>query len=88
MGRPPAGINEVINKRCVSCHSSTPIDDVYTPPPNGIVYDTPRDIVKLKEKIMQRVVTTKTMPQNNKTGIMPEERNLIRCWIDQGAVVK
>ena len=78
-------INTIITKRCISCHSSKPTDDVYTAPPNGVVYDTPADIVKLKDKIMQRVVITKTMPQNNKTNITLEERDRIRCWIEQGA---
>ncbi len=80
-------IYSIFNERCVSCHSSKPTDDIWTSPPNGIVYDTPQDITKLTDKIMQRVVVTKTMPQNNKTGITPEERELIRCWIEQGAGV-
>lgn len=75
----------IVQQRCVTCHSSSPTDDVWTAPPNGIVYDTPNDIAKLTDKIMQRVVITKTMPQNNKTGITPEEREKIRCWIEQGA---
>jgi len=83
-----AQVNAIITKRCISCHSSKPTDDVYTAPPNGVVYDTPQDIVKLKDKIMQRVVVTKTMPQNNKTGITPEERDIIGCWINQGASLK
>ena len=81
-------VNTIIAKRCISCHSSKPTDDVYSAPPNGVVYDTPQDIVKLKDKIMQRVVITKTMPQNNKTNITQQERDLIRCWIDQGASIK
>ncbi len=78
----------IVNNRCVSCHSSKPTDDVYKAPPNGVVYDTPDDIVKKKDLIMQRVVITKTMPQNNKTNITQKERDLIRCWIEQGAEVK
>ncbi len=81
-------VNTIIQQRCISCHSSKPTDDVYTAAPNGIMYDTPLDIVKLKEKIMQRVVVTKTMPQNNKTNMTQKERDLIRCWIDQGALLK
>jgi uncharacterized membrane protein len=84
-------INEVtaiVNRRCIQCHSRRPTDDIITAPPNGIVYETPADIVKLKDKIMQRVVITKSMPQNNKTNMTQEERDLIRCWIDQGASVK
>jgi len=83
-----ATVNSIIQNRCVSCHSSKPTDDVYAAPPNGVVYDTPDDIVRKKDLIMQRVVVTKTMPQNNKTGITPKEREIIRCWIEQGARIK
>ena len=83
-----AEVNMIIQQRCVSCHSAKPTDDVYTAAPNGVMYDTPLDIVKLKDKIMQRVVITKTMPQNNKTNITQKERDIIRCWIDQGTSVK
>jgi uncharacterized membrane protein len=81
---PMATVNQIVQQRCVRCHSAQPTDDVFKSPPNGVVYDTPEDIVRLKDKIMQRVVVTKTMPQNNKTQMTEEERNLIRCWIEQG----
>lgn len=81
-------VNAIVQKRCITCHSAKPTDDVYTAPPNGVMYDTPDQIFKLRDKIMQRVVITKTMPQNNKTGIMQKERDLIRCWIEQGASLK
>ena len=83
-----AEVNAIIQNRCVTCHSAKPTDDVYKAAPNGVMYDTPLDIVKLKDKIMQRVVITKTMPQNNKTNITQKERDLIRCWIDQGASIR
>jgi uncharacterized membrane protein len=80
-----ATVTSIVQQRCVSCHSTRPTDDVFTTPPNGVVYDTPQDIVNLKDKILQRVVVTKTMPQNNKTGMTEKEREVIRCWIAQGA---
>jgi uncharacterized membrane protein len=83
-----AAVNAIVQKRCTSCHSVKPTDDVYKTAPNGVKYDTPDDIVRKKDLIMQRVVVTMTMPQNNKTNITQEERDLIRCWIEQGAVVK
>ena len=85
---PFAEVNAIVERRCKSCHSSHPTDDVFTAAPNGVMYNTPQDIVKLKDKIMQRVVVTKTMPQNNKTNMTDEERQIINCWIQQGAVVK
>lgn len=81
-------INAIIQQRCVSCHSSHPTDDIYKAPPNGVKYDTPLEIAAKKDLIMQRVVITKTMPQNNKTNMTPEERDLIRCWIEQGGSLK
>jgi len=83
-----AEINNIIQNRCVTCHSAKPTDDVNKVAPNGVMYDTPEQIVAKKELIMQRVVVTKTMPQNNKTSITQEERDLIRCWIEQGAQTK
>jgi len=81
-------INNIIQNRCLTCHSAKPTDDVNKVAPNGVMYDTPEQIVAKKELIMQRVVVTKTMPQNNKTSITQEERDLIRCWIEQGASTK
>ncbi len=78
-------IYPIIQTRCVSCHSAQATDDVWTSAPNGVMYDTPQQIVAKADLIMQRVVITKNMPQNNKTNITPEERDLIRCWINQGA---
>lgn len=77
----------IFQARCISCHSSRPTDETWTSPPNGVVYDTPQDIVRLTDKILQRVVITETMPQNNKTGMLPAERELIRCWIEQGGEI-
>lgn len=78
-------VNTIIQKRCVSCHSAQPTDEINKVAPNGVKYDTPDQIVLKKDLIMQRVVVTKTMPQNNITGMTLEERDLIRCWIEQGA---
>jgi uncharacterized membrane protein len=83
-----AQVNSIIQQRCISCHSSKPTDDVYTVAPNGVKYDTPIEITAKKELILQRVVLTNTMPQNNKTNMTLEEREIIRCWIEQGATLK
>ena len=78
-------VNNIITKRCVQCHSAHPTDDLLKVPPNGIMFDDPKNIVKYSERILVRAVTTKTMPQANKTQITQEERDVIQCWIDNGA---
>jgi uncharacterized membrane protein len=79
-----AQVSQVVQQRCVSCHSARPTDEVFRTAPNGVVLDSPADILRLQDKILQRVVITRTMPQNNKTGMTEAERDLIRCWIEQG----
>ncbi|MGC4041527.1 MAG: urate hydroxylase PuuD [Flavobacterium sp.] len=81
-------VQAIVQKRCMQCHSSSPTDDVYKVAPNGVKYDTPKEIFDKRDLIMQRVVITKTMPQNNKTEMTEEERNIIRCWLEQGASLK
>ncbi len=80
-------VQPIVSKRCVQCHSSNPTDDVQKTAPNGIMFDTPDQFEKQKDRIMVRVVQTKTMPQANKTGITEEERELIGIWIEQGGKI-
>lgn len=79
--------NAVIQARCVQCHSANPTDDQWTTAPNGVMYDTPEQIVAMADKIMTRAVRTKTMPQGNKTGMTDEERTVLKRWILQGAKI-
>ena len=79
--------NEIIQKRCVQCHSAKPTDNVQVVAPVGVKFDTPAEIEKMAQRIMSRAVITKTMPQANKTGITDEEREIIGAWIEQGAKI-
>lgn len=80
-------VQPIFIKRCQSCHSAKPTDDVQKVAPNGIAFDHPAEISKMADRIMFRVVQTKTMPQGNKTGITDEEREMIGRWIQQGALI-
>ena len=78
-------VYQVMTRRCASCHSEKPIDDENVIAPNGVMFDTPEQILANKDEIYTRAVVTKTMPQNNKTGMTDAERNLIKRWVEQGA---
>ncbi len=84
----PATFKEVkviIEKRCTQCHAAKPTDDVQKVAPNGVMFDTEEQIRAYKDRILNRAIVTKTMPQGNKTNMTQEERDLIQCWIDNGA---
>lgn len=79
-------ISTIINNRCTICHSSNPTDVIWRVAPNGVKYDTSEQIYNLRDKIFQRVVVVKNMPfNNNQTQMTQEERDMINCWINQGA---
>jgi uncharacterized membrane protein len=74
-----------VDTRCVSCHSTTPTDDIFRAAPNGVAFDTPESIRLRAETIKQRTVLLKNMPLANKTGMSEIERETLGRWIDQGA---
>ncbi len=79
--------NEVIQTRCVTCHSASPTDDEWKVAPNGVMYDTPEQIKFMSNKIMTRAVRSKNMPLGNKTKMTEEERTILKRWIVQGAKI-
>ncbi|NUP06606.1 MAG: urate hydroxylase PuuD [Polyangiaceae bacterium] len=78
-------VAEIMHNRCTPCHSTTPTDATYKIAPNGIMFDTPDQIVRMAPKIKERAVTLKNMPLANVTQMTVEERETLRAWIDQGA---
>lgn len=84
---PFSEVQSIILERCAPCHSKSPTDDVFIVAQGGVMFDTPEQIVQHKDRIMNRAVVTKTMPQGNKTKITKEERKKIETWIVQGGKV-
>ena len=78
-------VKGVIERRCVSCHSRTPTDEVFRLAPNGVTFDAPESIRAHAETIRTRVVLLRNMPLGNKTGMTDEERALLGRWLAQGA---
>ncbi len=79
---------EVITKRCTTCHSAKPTDDIFSVAPVGVMFDTSEQIKMRIDRIRDRVVINRTMPLGNKTKITEEERQLLGKWIEQGANIK
>jgi uncharacterized membrane protein len=83
-----AQVRAIIAQRCQPCHSQYQSDRTFGPAPGGVTFDTPESIARLAPRIEVRAVQTKTMPLANKTGMMPEERELLARWIAAGAPLR
>jgi uncharacterized membrane protein len=75
----------VIARRCQPCHSSQPTQPGFPAAPNGVMFDTPDQIVGRSQQIYEQAVVTKNMPFSNLTNITQEERDLLAAWVQQGA---
>ena len=82
-----ARVQEIIANRCSTCHSARPSDDVFTAPPNNVMFDTPEQIQRWSAQIQKRAVEQQNMPLMNKTKITAEERGELARWIADGARV-
>jgi len=82
---PFADVRVVIAQRCAPCHSTAPTYPGIPAAPAGVAFDTPEQMRAKADRILDRAVTTKTMPLGNLTGITDAERDLLRRWVEAGA---
>ncbi|MEC9010870.1 MAG: urate hydroxylase PuuD [SAR324 cluster bacterium] len=85
---PFALVRTILDQRCLSCHSTTPTDEVFKTAPKGIVFDDNKGVKAQANLIKIQAVTTMAMPLGNKTGITPEERIILGRWIEEGASIE
>lgn len=78
-------VHQIIQTRCLSCHSRQPSDATFGVAPGGVSFDHEEEIQKFASRIRVRVVQYKTMPLGNKTKMTDQERVLLGRWIEQGA---
>jgi uncharacterized membrane protein len=82
---PFAVVRNIVTARCVTCHSATPTFPTFGPRPGGVSFEDDASIRAHADRILVRVVETKTMPLGNMTAITEEERETIGRWVLQGA---
>ncbi|MDH5622657.1 MAG: urate hydroxylase PuuD [Gammaproteobacteria bacterium] len=70
----------VINARCLSCHSSAPVHPAFPAAPLGVMFDNDEQILAAAERIYVQSVVTRVMPIGNLTAMTNEERQIIEQW--------
>ncbi len=82
-----AQAREIINRRCLACHSAYPTQPAFAAATGGVFYDTPEQIKLKVDRIKIRAGDQKTMPLSNLTEMTDAEREELGRWIDQGAKI-
>ncbi len=75
-----AQVRNVIDARCVSCHSAAPAHPAFPAAPLGVMLDTDDQIRAEAERIYRQAVVSKVMPIGNLTAMTDEEREIISRW--------
>ena len=83
-----ADVREIIQSRCVACHSVRPTHPTAPVPAAGVTLDQPREISVWAPRIFDRTVVTRTMPLANLTHMTDAERSVISRWYASGAPVE
>jgi len=82
-GEPPvddATARAIVQSRCTSCHATRPGNEAFAAPPAGVVLESVEQMRAYADRIVFRVVETKTMPLGNLTGMTEEERRALGAW--------
>lgn len=83
-----AMVQDIVERRCLECHSATPTSDLYDVAPQGVMFDTPQQIQDRAARINTQVVVTEQMPLSNLTEMTDEERAILGAWYQQGAPIE
>ena len=76
-------VQNIIVKRCSSCHSDNNTDEVFTSAQAGVVFSNIASIAQWAPRIKARAIDSKDMPFMNKTQMTSNERNTLAIWISQ-----
>jgi uncharacterized membrane protein len=78
---PFARVRQVVQQRCVPCHSQHPTESGFSSPPAGIRFDTRAEIEQQAQRIKEQAVDTHAMPLGNATHMTQGERDLLARWL-------
>ncbi len=81
-------IQPIIAERCVGCHAAKPSIDGFAAPPAGVMLQTPDQIRRWSQRILDVAVINQIMPAGNLTEMTDGERDLLGAWIAAGARVQ
>ena len=75
-------VQAIIEKHCVSCHSSNPTNKVFMVAPHGFMLNTNEQIIAGKSQIYQQAVLSNAMPLGNTTNMTSDERQKLKAWVE------
>jgi uncharacterized membrane protein len=79
-----AAAQQIVAQRCAPCHAAHPSQPGFSAAPNGVLLDTPANLLQHAAVIAPQL-ETRAMPIGNLTGMTEPERTQLLDWIHRGA---
>ena len=76
-------VQQIVTRRCVPCHAAQPSQPGFVAAPNGVLLDTPVNLLS-HAAVIGTQVETRAMPIGNLTGMTEPERTQLLDWIHRG----
>jgi uncharacterized membrane protein len=77
-------VQEIVDHRCVPCHSTNPTEPGFSAAPNGIILENIDEVLAHLPQVQQQLAAH-AMPLGNLTGMTEQERSTVLMWIGHGA---
>jgi uncharacterized membrane protein len=84
-GVPFAQVQDIVGRRCVSCHAAHPTQPGFASAPAGVMLDDAHGISQNAARVYQQAVQLKAMPLANLTNMTDAERATLARWFEAGA---
>jgi uncharacterized membrane protein len=78
-----AAVQRIVATRCAPCHAAHPSQPGFAAAPNGMLLDTPANLLA-HAAVLAPQVETRAMPIGNITGMTEPERTQLLDWIHRG----
>ncbi len=76
-------VMQVVKTHCTACHAKRPTHESVDAPPLDVILETAGDLRKNAVRVKAQAVDADTMPLGNETSMTPEDRAVLRRWIEQ-----
>ena len=75
-----AQVKDIVDTRCVACHSQNPLWDGFLWAPKNVILETEEHVLQYSDKIYLQAVMSTAMPPANVTFMTADERAVLARW--------
>ena len=77
-----ATVKPLLDRNCTICHSAKPTMPFYAKAPDGVTFDSAKDLARYASRVLVMATKTDQMPPGNLTGMTEADRATLAAAIE------